>query len=407
MTVLSAEWVLPIVQPPIRQGYVSIAGGQVVAVGQGVSDGVNLGRVALLPALVNAHTHLELSYLRQQVPPGASFVDWVRALLARRMTGPGPTEESVLAAAAHALDEAVASGTGVFGDVSNSLATVPLLERGADAAVVFHELLGFRSVQAEPLIAAGRDQRAQAGAAHVRVSVAPHAPYSVSPALFQAIGRELDATPGSVTTLHLAESPEEVELLKQGTGPWRPLLDELGAWEPEWTPPGTSPVQYAAALGYLDRPTLVVHGVQCTPADIGALASSAATLVTCPRSNRYLGVGDPPLQACYDAGVRVAIGTDSLASAPTLSMFDEMAAVRSVAPAVPARRILESATRIGAEALGCGDRHGHIAIGAASGLIAVRVPDGVRDVEEYLVSGIPPDRVSWAWRPRGAEPQTS
>jgi imidazolonepropionase-like amidohydrolase len=88
-------------------------------------------------------------------------------------------------------------------------------------------------------------------------------------------------------------------------------------------------------------------------------------------------------------------------------MFDEMAAVRSVAPAVPARRILESATRIGAEALGCGDRHGHIAIGAAPGLIAVRVPDGVRDVEEYLVSGIPPDRVSWAWRPRGAEPQTS
>lgn len=403
MTVFSAEWVLPIGQAPIRHGHVSVAGGRVVAVGQGVADGADLGRVALLPALVNAHTHLELSHLRNQVPAGASFVDWVRALLALRMARPEPAAERVAAAAALALDEAVASGTGIFGDVSNSLITAPLLEQRADAAVVFHELLGFRTAEAGPRIQAGRVHRAAARSAHVRVTVAPHAPYSVSPALFQAIGDELDATPGSITTLHLAESPEEVELLKQGTGPWRPLLDELGAWDPEWTPPGTSPVQYAASLGYLHRPTLVVHGVQCTQADIELLAASAATVVTCPRSNHYLGVGDPPLRAFYDAGVRVAIGTDSLTSAPTLNMFDEMAAVRRVAPTVPARRILESATRIGADALGCGDRHGHIAVGTSPGLIAVRMPEGVPDVEEYLVSGIPPDRVSWAWRPRGAE----
>ena len=404
MTVFSAEWVLPIGQPPIRHGHVSIAGGQVVAVGQGFADGADLGRVALLPALVNAHTHLELSYLRQQVPAGSSFVEWVRALLALRMAGPGPLAESVVSAAAQALDEAVASGTGVFGDVSNSLATAPLLERRADAAVVFHELLGFRSAEAESRVAAGRRQRVEAASSHVRISVAPHAPYSVSPALFQAIGRELDADPGGITTLHLAESPEEVELLRSGTGPWRPLLDELGAWEPGWVPPAASPVQYAASLGYLSRPTLVVHGVQCTQPDIDALAASAATLVTCPRSNRFLGVGDPPLRAFYEAGARVAIGTDSLTSAPSLNMFDEMAAVRRVVPTVPARRILESATQVGAEALGCGDRHGRIAVGTSPGLIAVRVPEGVRDVEEYLVSGIPADRVSWAWRPRGAEP---
>jgi cytosine/adenosine deaminase-related metal-dependent hydrolase len=404
MTVFSAEWVLPIGQPPIRQGHVAIADGRVVAVGSGFADGVDLGHVVLLPALVNAHVHLELSYLRQQVPAGKSFVDWVRALLAHRMAGPDATHPTVVAAAAAALGEALASGTGVFGDVSNSLITAPLLQQRADAAVVFHELLGFRGAQAGPLLASGRDRRAAASSARVRVTVAPHAPYSVSPALFQAIGRELDAAPNTPTTLHLAESPEEVEFLQHGTGPWRPLLEELGAWEPEWTPPGVSPVQYAASLGYLDRPALLVHGVQCTEADIETLAASAATLVTCPRSNRYLGVGIPPLQALYDAGVRVAIGTDSLASAPTLSMFDEMAALRQVAPTVPARRILESATRIGADALGCGDRHGHIAVGTSPGLIAVRVPEGVRDVEEYLVSGIPADTVSWAWRPRSAEP---
>ena len=406
MTVFSAEWVLPIGQPPIRHGHVSIAGGRVAAVEQGFADGTDLGRVALMPALVNAHTHLELSYLRGQVPAGRSFVEWVRVLLALRMSGPGPTADGVTSAAAAALDEAVASGTGVFGDVSNALTTASLLEERADAAVVFHELLGFRNAGAGALVENGQDLRAAAARPHVRVTVAPHAPYSVSRPLFDAISRELDAAPGSVTTLHLAESPEESELLQQGRGAWRLLLEELGAWEPAWTPPGTSPVQYAASLGYLARRSLIVHAVQCTAADIELLASSQATVVTCPRSNRYLGVGDPPLRACYEAGVRVAIGTDSLTSAPTLNMFDEMAAVRQVAPTIAARRILESATRVGADALGCGDLHGHIAAGTSPGLIAVRVPEGVRDVEEYLVSGIPPDCVSWAWRPRsGAAPR--
>jgi cytosine/adenosine deaminase-related metal-dependent hydrolase len=404
VTAFSAGWVLPIAQPPIRHGHVAVDRGRVVAVGHGNADGVDLGRVALMPALVNAHTHLELSHLYRQVPAGASFVDWVRALLAARASGPDPLSEPVTSAAGRALDQAVASGTGVFGDVSNTLVTAPLLAERADAAVVFHELLGFRSAEAEDKVSAGRTQRLAAACPHVRVTVAPHAPYSVSPALFAAIGRELDGGSDRLTTLHLAESHEEVELLQRGTGAWRPLLEQLGAWDPDWVAPGVSPVRYADALGYLRRPTLIVHGVQCSRDDLDVLAASAATLVTCPRSNRYLGVGDPPLRACYDAGVRVAIGTDSLASAPTLNMFDEMAAVRSVAPAVPARRILESATRIGAEALGLGDRHGRIAPGCSPGLIAVRVPDGVGDVEEYLVSGVPPDRVSWAWRPRFAEP---
>ena len=118
---------------------------------------------------------------------------------------------------------------------------------------------------AEELVAAGRRQRAESGSAHVRVYAAPHAPYSVSPALFRAIGRELDAHPGSLTTVHLAESPEEVELLRHGTGAWRPLLDELGAWDPAWVVPGMSPVDYAALSrvpGPADagRPRRAVHG---------------------------------------------------------------------------------------------------------------------------------------------------
>jgi cytosine/adenosine deaminase-related metal-dependent hydrolase len=141
---------------------------------------------------------------------------------------------------------------------------------------------------------------------------------------------------------------------------------------------------------------LAVHGVQVDRADLGRLARAGATLVTCPRSNRHVGVGDPPIARFYESAVPVAIGTDSLASAPDLGVFGELAAMRALAPDVPARRLLESATLIGARALGCGARLGSLDAGKEAALIAVEVPHGVDDVAEYLVSGIQPAQVRWA-----------
>ena len=195
--------------------------------------------------------------------------------------------------------------------------------------------------------------------------------------------------------MHLAESPEECELLAQGTGAWRARLEDLQAWDPTWVPPGCSPVEYLDRLRFQGDDTLVVHGVHLTDGDLGRLAARRAVLVTCPRSNRHVGAGDPPIARYYAAGLRVAVGTDSLASAPDLNVFGELAAMRALAPGVPASRLLESATCVGAEALGF-DGYGTIAPGTpAAALIAVEVPESVNDVEEYLVSGIPPDRVRW------------
>ena len=351
-----------------------------------------------MPALVNAHTHLELSYLRGRVDAATSFVDWVRALLALRREATDTRAPHIVEAAARAHGEAVSSGTGVFGDVSNTLVT-PLLGPRAPhvAGMVFHELIGFRSDGAGAHVAASRQARAGVTEG-VRVSPAPHAPYSVSPALFRAIAEDLTHG-GSPTTVHLAESPEEVQFLRDGSGPWRQILEDLGAWDGGWRPPGVSPVAYVDSLGFLGPSVLAVHAVQCDAADVARLAKSGATVVVCPRSNQHVGVGTAPIEAFYRAGLRVAIGTDSLASAPDLNMFQEMAHVRRAAPSVPARRILESATRVGAEALGCGHDHGVIASGTAPGLIAVSLPSHVIDVEEYLVSGIGPERVSWVWTP--------
>jgi aminodeoxyfutalosine deaminase len=217
----------------------------------------------------------------------------------------------------------------------------------------------------------------------------------VSPALFAAIRADLDSPPDQISSVHLGESPEEVELLLHGTGGWRTLLEALGVWTDEWRVPGRSPVGYLDDLGFLDGRVLVVHGVQLEGEDLARLAALGTTIVSCPRSNRHVGVGSPPLEAFYAMDVDVAFGTDSLASAPDLSIFAELAEARRLAPRVRARRLLESATLAGARALGFEREFGSIEVGKRARLIAVRVPERVTDVEEYLVSGIEAGAISW------------
>jgi cytosine/adenosine deaminase-related metal-dependent hydrolase len=137
------------------------------------------------------------------------------------------------------------------------------------------------------------------------------------------------------------------------------------------------------------------HGVQCTDKDLARLQRAGATLVTCPRSNIWTGAGEPPIERFYASRVRVAIGTDSLASVADLNLFAELAALRRLAPRVPARDLLASATRHGASALGFADELGTIEPGKRGQLIAVRIPEHVADVEEYLVGGVDPSAVRW------------
>ena len=397
---VKAQWVVPIARAPIRNGFVTIGGDdRIQSVDSSIPEPggvVDLGRVVLLPALVNAHTHLELSYLRGSVPPSGSFNEWVSDLMSRRRAWPDPAAPAILEAARQAIDEAHRSGTGVIGDISNTLVTVDLLRDARMAAHVFYEQLGFNIPDAAAKVAGARDAIATrvTGDDWIRISLAPHAPYSVSPELFHAIRADVDAAPHPLTTVHLGESPQEIQLLRDGTGATRVMLERLGVWTDEWKPPGVSPVTYLADLGFLDARTLVVHGVQFDSADLAKLRAIGATLVSCPRSNVYVGVGSPPLESFYDAGVPVAFGTDSLASVADLNMFNELAEARRIAPGVPARRLLESATLTGARALGFASDFGSVDVGKRAVFSVVRMPRrAVRDVEEFLVSGIAADAI--------------
>jgi cytosine/adenosine deaminase-related metal-dependent hydrolase len=404
MTTYTADWILPIAGPPIRNGAITIDEGRIVAVSQSPdprsvapSQRRTLGSVAILPALINAHTHLELSYLSGHVPRSTSFNDWVMKLMTLRRGSPDSGPPPIREAASQAIAQARATGTGLIGDVSNTLVTVPLLREASMPAQVFHELTGFNHPDPVGRVREARASVETAGVdgGNVRLSLAPHAPYSVSPALFTAIRDDVDAHPHAVTTVHLGESAAEVEFLRQGTGAARTMLERLGVWTHNWQVPGVSPTEYLAGLGFLEPHTLLVHGVQFDGEDLARVKARGSTLVSCPRSNAYVGVGAPPLESFYAAGVPVAFGTDSLASVADLNMFAELAEARRIAPGVPARELLRSATLEGASALRFDEDYGSIEVGKRAALIAVQVPARIDDVEEYLVGGVEPAAITW------------
>ena len=349
-----------------------------------------MARWAILPGLVNAHTHLELSWMRGQIPPAHSMPKWVERLMAlRRTVGHEPSEPI-----RDAILEARAAGTALVGDITNTLAAYePLADSGLSAAI-FRELLGFNVSDPAAVVAQAQGQiDALTPSGRLRPSIVPHAPYSVSPALLRQIAHAARGI--ARISIHLGESAEEIEFLQTGRGAWQTLLTGLGLWSDAWVPPGSSPVAYIGQHGLLNERLLAVHCVQLGDSDLAKLAAAGATVVACPRSNRWTGAGLPPIERFYGSRVRVAVGTDSLGSVEDLNVFGELALMRELAPGIPARALLESATKHGADALGFGDELGTIAPGKRAELIAVRLPEDVGDVEEYLVSGVQPHDIRW------------
>ena len=396
-----AGWLLPISQPPIRDAWIRTQRGRIVAFGPTrpgdftASDEVDLGNVAVLPGLTNAHTHLELSWMRGRIVDARAFPDWIRRLMELRSSA-GPSSDERARAIAPAIAEARSCGTALVGDISNTLASSTALAAVGMAAVVFYELLGFQADDADRIISSALDVVAKLPAsAEIRHTIAPHAPYSVSPALFGRIRVALTQEPFARSSLHLGESEAEIEFLRDGTGAYRTLLDEIGKWDPSWVPPRCGPVEYIDRMGFLDDRLLVVHGVHFGTDDLERIVSKGATLVTCPRGNIMTGAGAPPISEFFESGARVAVGTDSLASVPDLNMFSELAEMRRLAPEVPARRLLEAATMNGARALGFESEFGTIDAGKRDALIAVEFEGPVTNVEEELVSGVAASQVHW------------
>jgi cytosine/adenosine deaminase-related metal-dependent hydrolase len=271
--------------------------------------------------------------MKGRVAGGAGLPSWIGRFVATRPgTRAGEAEEAM----AVAVQELRAAGVAAVGDVSNTLASLEPLADAGICGTVYHEVLGFTRERFARFREAARAERGVRPAPRgLRVCESPHGVYSTNREGLRAL---LAAGPCSI---HLAEDPAEREFCRAGKGPFGHLLSALGAAEIDaLRVSGRSPVAWAVEDGGLGPGRLAVHCVDLDERDVELLAACGATAVLCPRSNQYISGLLPPLPRLLQAGVPLAVGTDSLASAPSLSPLAELALLRRAFPEVPAARLL-------------------------------------------------------------------
>ena len=332
---------------------------------------IDLSDCLVLPGFVNAHCHLSLSILKQRITRHNSFTDWVKSM----------TEENKVVSFKNRVlamhDQAkVMARSGVTalvdflpqGDFIAEYASLPFRQ------TLLLEVLGFLPSSVDPIM-----KYLESILNHelddnslISYGLAPHAPYSVSPKLFEGVKR-LSEKYDCPISCHVAEFPEELQFLQDGSGDMKDFLIELGVYDDCWVPPAKSPAQYLDSLGVLD--SLVAVHLNLVGNDLDLLKSKKVKSVFCPQSTRWFGREKyMPVRDLLDLGMVVGLGTDSLASNESLNFLDEIRAAEAMLADVSQEEILFMATRGGAETVGmdCG----LIEIGRPADLVGFRVQGG-------------------------------
>lgn len=392
MKIVRARHVYPVTAEPIADGGVAVEGERIVAVGPAAdllarcpsAALVDLGETALFPAAVNAHTHLELTGLAGAVH-SQPFVDWILALIAARRA---LTYDDFTRAAGEGVRMLVESGTAAVGEISTAGASVEPVVASGLRGVIYYELLSGDPARAPELFERGKRQvaewRERYPDARVRFGLSLHTPYTVSTALFRLAG-EWCAGEGVPLCIHAAESPAETRWLLDHTGPVaETMYARLGLPTDLEPAPGVSPIAYLDGLGIFAAHPLLAHGVQVDAADLRRLANASVPVAHCPRSNTYLHCGRMPYGAYRAAGVPLAVGTDSLASSHSLSVWDELAVAWTLHTAagdiIRPSDLLRLATLEGAVALGCAEELGSLDAGKSAELACASLA-GLSDSE--------------------------
>ncbi len=350
-TIHKAGWIVVDPWTILRDGFVKVESGWIKEVGKGNSyrgeHVIDHGPGVIFPGLVNGHTHLELSALKEHVCTESGFQNWVRELIQQRDEMP---ITSLCNGAKTGIRELLESGCFAVGEVSTLGITQEIFVDSELSGVWFREFLGDASNENMPV---------EIRHNHKMISVAGHAPHSTSPFLLKRL-KNAASRQKLPFTLHLAESEEEDLFLRTGRGEWAEFLRERGIDFSAWGLPVQSPVQYMEDIGILDENTIVVHLVFSDKADFEILLKHHACACLCVRSNYRLHQKLPDLQGMLDAGLKPCLGTDSLASVETLSMLDEMAFVSKKFPSISPAEILAMATVNGSKCLGISDGFGSL-----------------------------------------------
>jgi cytosine/adenosine deaminase-related metal-dependent hydrolase len=384
MPTLTARYVFPVSGPPLPNGLLTYEGDKIVAVepaGTRTAD-LDLGNVAILPGFVNAHTHLDLSGARGLIPPTDPdhFTDWLKGVIAYRRTR---TPEQVQHDIRNGLNEVLKSGTTLVGDITSGGASYSIVSGKAGGlcppvsgsqgdtvpplsglrSVMFWELIGLTKQRLDQSLKEMREHwnRHESTDLCLR-NLSPHAPYSVHKDALTCQDRM------SNPAIHLAESPAEVELLESCRGPMVEFLQDLGVWDG---------AEFASFESILKRRVGRVILVHCNhlPIQYWSCLGDRHTIVYCPRTHAAFGHPPHPFRDFLARGVRVCLGTDSLASNPDLDILAEARFVRSRHPDFPGSQLLTMITLAGAEALGWADECGSLEPGKSADLVVVPLPD--------------------------------
>jgi cytosine/adenosine deaminase-related metal-dependent hydrolase len=396
---LTARWILPVAGPPLERGLVILNGERILDVkpyGTRAAD-VDLGNAAVLPGLVNAHTHLDLSGLRGQCPPTPDFTGWLRQVIRhRRALSTADVANSVAAG----LAESLRCGTTLLGDISALGLSWPVLKDAPLRSVVFYELIGLPKQRAEAAWEVAEAWLKEHPATPIcRPGLSPHAPYSVSDWLFYRAATAADGLRLPLAT-HLAETVAECELLAEHRGPFVDFLVELGVWSPDDLvgSPEQVGLMYDGYVRAPKAPVLYVHGNYLDPGLLHTV--SRGVVVYCPRTHAAFGHPPHPFRYFLGRGLRVALGTDSLASNPDLDVLAEARFLHRRYPELPGAQLLRMATLSGAEALGWQAETGSLEPGKSADLIVVPLPDEDAADPHRLVfaSALPVSAVLWRGR---------
>ncbi len=379
---LRARYVFPIIGEPIADGAVTVENGRIVRVGRAPAPSAaveDLGNVAVLPGLINAHVHLNFSDLTVPLGyQGISTVAWIRHViqwLETAATDAGAHADTI----AHGIQESLRGGVTTLAEIAQPHWPIDGADRFPANIVLFQEVIApteQRTAQAVRLANAFLQAvPKQFTEKRLRVGLSPHAPYSVHPSLLTEVVRIANER-RSLVAMHLAESREELEFLSAGSGPFRDLLENIGAWDPTLVPRGARPLDYLRQLARVPK-ALVIHGNYLNDEEISFLAANNGRMsaIYCPRTHAWFDHDPYPLQKMLAAGVQVALGTDGRGSAPNLSLLEDIrcAAVRHAD--VPPAQLLQLATLGGARALGLDHDIGSLEPGKWADLTVIPLPN--------------------------------
>ncbi len=382
---ITADWVLPVARPPIRNGAVLVDGGVIVEVGRtvelrglaGESERYDFPGCVVSPGLVNAHTHLSLTALGGLLAPAPLDV-WISQLVTA-LGDWGPAEYA--ASASLGAVECLRAGVTVVGDIVYGPEAPAAAADAGLGGTFFWEVLGVPAPRLYAVLESKEYPATDHGwcSKRQRCGLSPHAPYSCDPSLIRAMHQAVDEffVPYA---MHVAESAAETQLMATGDGP---LADVAKRLAPEFSAPDSSSIAYIDTLGALDGCT-VIHACHASPTDIARLACAARGVVTCPRSNRFLGNPLAPVNRLLRAGLPVGVGTDSVASNTDLDLVAELRVLHEAFPAIPPARLIEMATVMGALALGLEDRFGILETGMQADLAVFRLGDSTDPETDFV-----------------------